>query len=241
LWTIANSNGVSVGAIEQLNGLTTDFLSIGQVLQLSSYVAPAAPAPVVAAAPAAGASTYIVCSGDILGSIAQRYGTTVEAIKAANGLSSDMLQIGQNLIINGSGAAPAVSPTVSRSGDSVTGAEVVAKASQYLGTPYRYGGTTPAGFDCSGFTQYIFAQFRISLNRTAAAQYSNGYAVSKSELQAGDLVFFACGGYGISHVGIYCGNGNFIHSSTYSTGVIKSSLSEAYYASRYVGGRRVTR
>lgn len=252
LWTISNSSGVSVSTIKQLNWLSSDFLSIGQVLQLGGDPAPVAePAPVVAAAPtpavatvpAVGASTYVVCSGDNLWSISQTYGTSVEAIKAGNGLSSDMLQIGQNLIINGTAVAQAASPTVSRAGNSVTGARVIEKAAQYLGTPYMYGGSSPAGFDCSGFSQYIFSQFQISLNRTAASQYSNGYWVSQAELIPGDLVFFDCnGGNGISHVGIYSGNGNFIHSSSPSSGgVIYSSLNTGYYANTYVGARRVIR
>ena len=244
LWNISNSSGVSVSAIKQLNGLSSDLLSIGQVLQLSSYTAPApVTAPVIAAVPAAGASTYTVCAGDNLWSIAQRCGTTVEAIKAGNGLSSDMLHVGDQLIINGIQVSLAAGSNPSRSGDSATGARVLEKAAQYLGTPYIYGGSTPAGFDCSGFTQYIFKQFQIGLNRSAAAQYSNGIAVSKGELIAGDLVFFDCsGGYGISHVGIYSGNGNFIHSSSpRSGGVIYSPLNSGYYANTYVGARRVIR
>ncbi|MCX5780110.1 MAG: NlpC/P60 family protein [Firmicutes bacterium] len=252
LWTISNSSGVSVSTIKQLNWLSSDFLSIGQVLQLGGDPAPvaepalvvaAAPSPAVATAPAAGVSTYVVCAGDNLWSIAQRFGTSVEAIKAGSGLNSDRLQIGQSLIINGTAVTQAASPTVSRSGNSATGARVVEKAAQYLGVPYMYGGSTAAGFDCSGFSQYIFSQFQISLNRTAASQYSNGYGVSKGELIPGDLVFFDCsGGNGISHVGIYSGNGNFIHSSSpRSGGVIYSSLNTGYYADTYVGARRVIR
>lgn len=252
LWTISNSSGVSVRTIKQLNWLSSDFLSIGQVLQLGDNPAPvaeaspvvaAAPTPAVATVPAVGASTYVICSGDNLWSISQTYGTSVEAIKACNGLSSDMLQIGQTLTINGTAVAQEASPTVSRSGNSATGARVIEKAAQYLGTPYLYGGSSPAGFDCSGFSQYIFSQFQISLNRTAASQYSNGYWVSKAELIPGDLVFFDCsGGAGISHVGIYSGDGNFIHSSSpRSGGVIYSSLNTGYYANTYVGARRVIR
>ncbi|MDD3307895.1 MAG: C40 family peptidase [Acetobacterium sp.] len=111
-----------------------------------------------------------------------------------------------------------------------------------MGTPYRYGGTGPGGFDCSGFVRYIFAQFDINLPHNAAAQYGNGTEVGKADLAPGDLVFFACGRGGIDHVGIYSGGDQFIHSSSpRSGGVIFSSLSSGYYGQTYVGGRRILR
>ncbi|NMC26626.1 MAG: peptidoglycan endopeptidase, partial [Syntrophomonadaceae bacterium] len=187
-------------------------------------------------------SIYVVQSGDNLWSISQRYGTTVENIMALNSLSSDRLQIGDQLIVSGTAPAPVASPVVSRSGDSVTGSRIIEKAANYLGTPYVYGGSSPSGFDCSGFTQYIYKQLGISLYRTAASQYGHGVQVSKSQLIAGDLVFFKCGGSTINHVGIYCGNGQFIHSSSPSSGgVIYSSLNSGYYANTYVGARRIVR
>ena len=115
-------------------------------------------------------------------------------------------------------------------------------AKKYVGYPYVWGGTSPSGFDCSGFTYYVFKQFGYSLNRTAAAQLSNGYAVSMADLQPGDLVLFG-GTYASSaaatHVGIYIGGGQFIHAANSGTGVVISALSESYYASRFVGGRRI--
>lgn len=249
LWTIANKTGTTVATIKQLNNLNSDLLQIGQVLVLSStsntISPPAAPVPVPAPAPAptpSGSSIYVVQSGDSLWSISQRYGTTVENIMALNSLSSDRLQIGDQLIVSGTTPAPGAEPVVSRSGDSVTGSRIIEKAANYLGTPYLYGGSSPSGFDCSGFTQYIYKQFGISLYRTAASQYGHGVQVSKSQLIAGDLVFFKCGGSTINHVGIYCGNGQFIHSSSPSSGgVIYSSLNSGYYANTYVGARRIVR
>lgn len=99
----------------------------------------------------------------------------------------------------------------SRSGTSIssaTGEAIVAYASDYLGVPYVWGGNTPAGFDCSGFTKYVFAHFGISLNRRASQQALQGIPVSAGSLQPGDLVFF---GNPVYHVGIYVGNGCFIH------------------------------
>lgn len=125
--------------------------------------------------------------------------------------------------------------TVPSSGN---GSSIVATAKKYLGYNYTYGGSSPStGFDCSGFTSYVFKQHGISLNRTAAGQYSNGVAVSRANLQPGDLVMF--GKSGINHVAIYIGGGKIIHASTPSTGVRIDSLSTGYYNNNYVGARRV--
>ncbi len=93
--------------------------------------------------------------------------------------------------------------------DSGSSSSIVSVAEQYMGVPYVWGGTSPSGFDCSGFTQYVFRQCGYSINRTADAQYSNGSYVSYDSLQAGDLVFFAntYSASGITHVGIYIGGG----------------------------------
>ena len=115
------------------------------------------------------------------------------------------------------------------------GNDVVSYAKQYLGCKYVYGGTTPKGFDCSGFTQYVYKHFGVNLNRTAAAQYSNG--ISVTNLQAGDLVMF--GKSGINHVGIYIGGNTFIHAENSKTGVRTSLLSSSYYKNNYVGARRI--
>ena len=122
-----------------------------------------------------------------------------------------------------------------------TGSQVVASAKQLMGVPYVWGGTTTRGFDCSGFVQYVYKQYGITLNRTANSQMSNGYYVSADNLQPGDLVFFF-GTYstsGASHVGIYIGNGQFIHASSGSGRVVISDLWSNYYSSHYYGARRV--
>lgn len=117
------------------------------------------------------------------------------------------------------------------------GASVVAEANKYVGCKYRYGGTTPSGFDCSGFTSYVYKKFGVNLNRTAAGQYSNGVSVTKSQLQPGDLVMF--GKSGISHVAIYAGGGRIVHAATSKTGVRTDSLNSGYYSKNYVGARRI--
>jgi cell wall-associated NlpC family hydrolase len=112
---------------------------------------------------------------------------------------------------------------------------VVGIAMGYLGTPYRYGGADPSGFDCSGFVAYVYGQMGISLPHYSGAQYAAGVAVSRNDLQPGDLVFFN----GLSHVGIYVGGGNFIHAPHTGDVVKISSLSDSWYASTYVGARRI--
>lgn len=122
-----------------------------------------------------------------------------------------------------------------------TGAQVVEYAKQYLGYKYVSGGASPeAGFDCSGFTTYVYKHFGISLNRSSKDQIKNGVAVEKSDLQLGDIVLFNNdANTKIGHVGIYVGNGKFIHASNPSDGVKITTLESGYYAKRYVGARRV--
>jgi peptidoglycan DL-endopeptidase CwlO len=112
---------------------------------------------------------------------------------------------------------------------------VVGIAMQYLGTPYAWGGASPGGFDCSGFIMYVYAQVGVSLPHNAAMQYGYGSPVSRSDLQPGDLVFFN----GLGHAGIYVGGGSFIHSPHTGDVVKISSLGEGWYASTYVGARRI--
>lgn len=109
---------------------------------------------------------------------------------------------------------------------------------EVVGTPYKWGGTTINGFDCSGFMQYIFDKYGVELSRTSKSQAKMGVEVDKKDLRAGDLVFFNTDGKGISHAGIYVGNGEFAHSAS-NRGVSVNKLSESYYAKRYVTARRV--
>lgn len=123
----------------------------------------------------------------------------------------------------------------------ISGAEVVEYAKQYLGYKYVAGGSSPSiGFDCSGFTVYVYKHFGISLNRSSRDQIKNGVAVSKNNLQPGDiLIFNGSSNTSIGHVGIYVGGNDFIHAANSREGVIITSLSSSYYQKRYVGARRV--
>ncbi|MBS4195817.1 C40 family peptidase [Lederbergia citri] len=115
---------------------------------------------------------------------------------------------------------------------------IISKGKEYIGIRYVYGGSTPKGFDCSGFTSYTFKQQDIPLPRTAAEQYKKGIAVEKNDLRPGDLVFFKTTNKPISHVGIYIGGNKFIHSA--GKGVAITDINDPYYwKSRYVGARRI--
>jgi cell wall-associated NlpC family hydrolase len=124
--------------------------------------------------------------------------------------------------------SPTIAPPPARYGG------VVGIAMGYLGTPYVWGGASPGGFDCSGFVMYVFGRIGVSLPHNAAAQYGYGTSVSQGSLQPGDLVFFD----GLGHVGIYVGGGSFIH-SPHTGDVVKISSMTGWYASTYVGARRL--
>ena len=117
--------------------------------------------------------------------------------------------------------------------------KIVDYAYTFLGTPYVYGGKTPAGFDCSGFTMYVFAEFGYDLHRVSTDQYKDGVYVAFDDLEVGDLVFFSSNKKAIGHVGIYIGEGYFIHATSPGDVVRITDISSEYYATRYVGARRI--
>ena len=132
--------------------------------------------------------------------------------------------------------------TASASADTVSNAstsEIVSYAKKYLGYRYVRGGNTPSGFDCSGFTQYVYKHFGYSLSRSSSSQAGNGVAVNKANLQQGDIICFSgsSGSKRVSHVGIYIGGGRFIHAANSRKGVITSSVDgDGYF---YVCARRI--
>ncbi|HUR92263.1 MAG TPA: C40 family peptidase [Gemmatimonadaceae bacterium] len=145
----------------------------------------------------------------------------------------------------GSASAGTRGTTVSRGGSSRAGAMVVARGEDYLGVPYKWGGSTPSGFDCSGFVQYIYRDQGVSLPRTSRQMAHAGVEVPAdvSRLREGDLMLFASDGWRIDHVGIYAGNNQIIHSSSSGKGVRYDDLGSSrgrWYVNHMVAARRVT-
>ncbi len=162
--------------------------------------------------------------------------TTLSAVKAFQrdrGLEADGIIGAQTYLAIMGREIP-----VSRDASNVTVRRVIQSALRYQGVPYVFGGTSPSGFDCSGFVRYVFAQAGVYLPRGADEQYEVGQVVSYNRLQTGDLVFFTTYDYGASHSGIYLGNGKFI-SATSSRGVVIDRLDSGYWGARYIGARRV--
>ncbi|WEG13350.1 LysM peptidoglycan-binding domain-containing protein [Pullulanibacillus sp. KACC 23026] len=242
LSVIAKANGLTVSKLKSLNGLSSDVIYPGQTLKLSSTGTTTSTTTTTASKATttssnSTATTYKVKSGDCLSVIAKKYGVTVSQLKSWNGLSSDLIKVGQVLKLTSSGQTQ-TQPEVKAQTESVTplADQIIKDAESYIGVPYKYGGSTPSGFDCSGLVNYVFAKEGVAVSRTSASLYAGGSHVSS--LQKGDLVFFTTNGAGtVSHVGIYIGNNEFI-SATSSHGVMINSLSNSYWGPRYLGAKR---
>ncbi|HZU06486.1 MAG TPA: LysM peptidoglycan-binding domain-containing protein [Chloroflexota bacterium] len=222
---IAQRFRVDLGPIIDYNGLgDADTLQVGQRLVIPG-AEPERPRPPAPPAPAAPATASGVVAANNTGSYRLAAATSRPASRPA-------------AVAAPSAARGAPAPAVVPAG-SGKGSQIAALAMQYLGHRYVFGGTTPAGFDCSGFVYYVHRQSGIPLSRGMMGQYTAGPHVPRDALQPGDIVFFS-NTYmpGLSHNGIYIGNGKFIHASDERTGVTISSLSEPYWASRYSGATR---
>jgi peptidoglycan DL-endopeptidase CwlO len=147
----------------------------------------------------------------------------------AEAIASTVAPVSSSGDTGGNSGAGAVGPA-----PPPTHSSVVAIAERYLGVPYRWGGASPSGFDCSGLVMYVYAQVGVSLPHSSYSQYGMGSAVSRSDLQPGDLVFFD----GLGHVGIYVGGNSFIH-APHTGDVVKISSISGWYSSTYVGARRI--
>lgn len=188
--------------------------------------------PTISRNPDAPTLIHTVQSGDTLFNVAKQYNLTVEQFKLENSLKGDSLAVGQRLRIPAGNANP-LEPTAQPS-------DLRELASRYLGVTYVYGGSSATGLDCSGFVSIVYRELGVTLPRTSIEQFMVGIAVKQSALESGDLVFFDTLGRGaVSHVGIYLGSGEFIHAASNPGKVITSRLEEKYYATRYLGARRV--
>lgn len=220
LWKISQANKISVSDLKAWNNLTSDTIYLNQKLSL---LAPHSHETQPAPSSATNNITYTVKAGDTLWGISKQFGTAVTEIKSLNRLTSDIIYVGQNLIVKGTQTAPTISKAQL----------VLDEAKKYIGTPYLWGGNTPAGFDCSGYTRYVFERVGIAIPRTTATQWSGLKSVASPN--PGDMVFFETYAPGPSHVGIYLGDNKFIHAS--SSGVMISDMATTYWKPRYLGAK----
>jgi cell wall-associated NlpC family hydrolase len=259
LWDIAAANGMSIAELQNANpGFDPNKLKIGQQLNLVAlkpYLTVETKELITAAEKIDFKTVYeetsslnkgqvkiktpgVYGSKQVSSEVSKENGVVV----AANVVSSVVTAEPQDQVaLKGtkSGALYVASRGGGRSVSvDASGSEIVAYAKKFIGSPYVHGGSSPSGFDCSGFTQYVYSHFGGSLPRTASGQYSCGSFVDKSDLQPGDLVFFtpSSGASRISHVGIYVGGGSFIHSPQPGERVKVSSFSTSNL--RYCGAVR---
>lgn len=240
---IARENQTTVSQLMQVNHLQTDRLSIGQMLSLAGTslpdaIAPTAPpdlAPGHAAAPSAAQSQStghtLRVTGDVLnvrqtpsleGNIIGKlpYGTVVNVLESGSEWTKIRFNQQEAYVATaylgtsdaGSPNTPALDLSDEVDKDRLQRLEDIVQP--LLHTPYVFGGTTPSGFDCSGFTSYVFRQFGITLPRTSEEQFQSGQAISLDQAQPGDLLFYDSLGTGhVSHVAIYMGNGTIVHAN----------------------------
>lgn len=253
---IAANHKISLANLMKWNNLDTTLIFPGNVLvvkQGGSSSGSAAEKPSTTPSkpagdsgsnkPATGGSVYVVKSGDTLSRIAANNSVTVANLKKWNNLKSDLILIGQKLTLNGNGGSATVKPDAPAVPSKPSVAvdyninTLLSTAKSAMGVPYVWGGQTMGGFDCSGFVHFAYNAAGKKAGRTNTEGYYNrSYNVDNP--QVGDLVFFS-GTYksGISHLGIYLGNGDFIHAGT-STGVTISNVSESYWKKHFTGYKR---
>ena len=254
LTAIARRYQATVDELRQLNNLRPRArLSIGQRLLVRR----------------SGPRTHVVRRGETLGRIAERHRISVAALRRLNGLEGDALATGLRLVIEPCDALAAAGSVPPPLGDADPGQEFLAAAAAaqaadesrdvpgeagatsplsrqvidlaktMLNIPYRFGGTTLRGIDCSAYVQRVFGLVDLALPRTAREQFRLGERVDRAGLTVGDLVFFRTYASFPSHVGIYLGNELFIHASSVGRKVTIDSLEQGYYRKRFLGGRRV--
>lgn len=253
LSSIAYKYNVSINDLMKWNNLDSTLIFPGNVFIVNSSAANKSSSSASSKKTSSGSSSskgsvYTVKSGDTLSGIASQHGVTVSNLKKWNNLHSSLILIGQKLQINGSSAAPSkttksgssnVSNSKANSSSSSAPFNVnklVSTAKAQNGVKYVWGGSSPSGFDCSGFIHYVYNKAGYGIGRLSSEGYYNRSHMINNP-QVGDLVFFS-GTYkaGISHLGVYLGGGNFIHAG--SDGVEISNLSNPYWKSHFDSYKR---
>lgn len=241
LSSIARKYSVTIADIRHLNGLRTSRLKRGQKL----LIRPAGP------------KTYIVRRGDNLREIARRFNLDPDDLMEINGIETPALKVGQKLYlqetVDDSSAAEAYAGVVEKNtgeeayefsgreeaaGDTAR-ESLVAFARKLLNIPYKFGGNSIFGIDCSAYVKKVYGLLGVKLPRTAREQFNSGETIDKDQLSVGDLVFFGTHASFPSHVGIYIGNDLFIHASSKGRKVTISNLDTPYFLRRFIGAKRL--
>lgn len=250
LWDISRRFKLEVKDIKKINGLGSSRLKPGQKLLLASKTPTPKKKSMSKHLDNSKPASYFVKKGDTLYRIAKRFGLSVEELRTINGLGSNRLQIGQSLALasqtpeNAEVFGPEVPPHLAQAGAAVeeeapsTIQRILYAADEMLGTPYRFGGNTLSGIDCSAFVRKAFDIAGITLPRTAREQFGVGEKVERESLKEGDLVFFRTYAAFPSHVGIYIGKNLFVHASRKLGRVVVESLDTPYYSRRFAGAKR---
>ncbi|MBM7652588.1 C40 family peptidase [Neobacillus cucumis] len=239
LGRIAAAYGMTVQQLKTLNNLKSDLIYVGQTLKVYAKQGSTTPAPTPTLAPTTGTTVYTVKSGDTLSKIALTYDITISQLKTLNSLKSDLIFVGQKLKVTGTASlAPTpTTPTSSPGSVSNVGEQIASIAKSLQGIKYVWGGSSLSGFDCSGFIYYVASKAGLSVPRTSAAgYYDRSYYVNTPK--AGDLVFFEnTYKQGISHMGIYLNENQFIHADE-AHGIMISNLHSPYYTAHFAAFKR---
>jgi len=235
---LSRKYSISVHALQEMNNLTSTKLLVGQTLLVKQ----------------AQQKTYTVKKGDSLWKIARRFHCNVDELSDMNELTTDMLKPGQIIVLHNQEEPehfndPEVDDSqkkiedgidaVSESDEYTLKEKLLILAKNFLNIPYKFGGSSFLGIDCSAFVQEVFSLIGIDLPRSAREQFSHGDPVDKEELSVGDLVFFRTYASFPSHVGIYLGNNEFIHTSSKLKKVTIDSFKTPYYLKRFIGAKRL--